>query len=119
MILRFAGLAACLVPAVLGAAGPACAQPAPLAPPTSSAPLPAPNAAPSPILTQPGPVYVPRVAPSPVAPAAPGPGPIDQQKAQSYRSDLQSQQRQLELQGVSPADERSREIQQQLNAPGR
>jgi hypothetical protein len=99
------------------AAGIAHAQPAPLGPPTGSVPAPAPNYAPSPILTQPGPVFVPQRAPAPAAPA--GPSSIDQQKTQSYRSGLQQQQRDLERQGVSPANERSREIQQELNPPGR
>jgi hypothetical protein len=99
------------------AAGIAHAQPAPLGPPTGSVPAPGPNYAPSPILTQPGPVFVPQRAPAPAAPA--GPSSIDQQKTQSYRSGLQQQQRDLERQGVSPANERSREIQQELNPPGR
>jgi hypothetical protein len=36
---------------------------------------------------------------------------------QSYRNDLLSQRRQLERQGVSPDNERYRELQQQLNQP--
>ena len=52
-----------------------------------------------------------------VLPAAAIPGPIDQQKLQSYRNDLPSQQWLLQRQGVSPSSQYSREIQQQLNAP--
>ena len=103
----------------LAVAAAAQAQPAPLAPPTTSGPAPTSTMAPSPILTQPGPFTTAPAEPRPVAPPPAAPGPIDQQKKQSYRSGLIQQQRQLELQGVSPADERSREIQQQLNAPGR
>ncbi len=68
-------------------------------------------------LTQPGPVYQ---LPQPASPAYPPqqlPGPIDQQKLQAYRNSLRAQQWQLQQQGVSPGSERSREIQQQLNAP--
>ena len=51
----------------------------------------------------------------PAGPSAPGlPAPIDQQKLQSYRSDLQDQQRSLDRAGVSPADPRYRDIQQRL-----
>ena len=71
-----------------------------------------------PLLTQPGPVFElpPRATPS--YPPAPTPGPIDQQKTQSYRNGLIDQQRQLDRSGVSPGSQRSREIQQQLNQPG-
>ena len=71
----------------------------------------------SPILTQPGPVYLLPEPPNPSYPALPLPGPIDQQKLQSYRNDLRAQQLQLQRQGVSPATERALEIQRQLNAP--
>jgi hypothetical protein len=37
---------------------------------------------------------------------------------QSYRNDLINQRFQLDRQGVSPGNERYREIQQQLNQPG-
>jgi hypothetical protein len=56
-------------------------------------------------------------ASQPLAPTAPGlavPGLIDQQKLQSYRGSLLDEQRALEQEGVSPADERYREIQEQL-----
>jgi hypothetical protein len=93
------------------------ATPAPLAPPTAAAPAPSTNFGPSPILTQPGPIYP--AAPSPgAAVSPPAPSAIDQQKLGAYRSSLLQQQRQLEDQGVSPADPRLREIQQQLNQPG-
>jgi hypothetical protein len=36
---------------------------------------------------------------------------------QTYRNDLLGQRYQLERQGVSPGNERFREIQQQLNQP--
>ncbi len=71
----------------------------------------------SPLLTQPGPVYELPQATSPSYPQPQLPGPIDQQKMQSYRNDLRSQQWQGQWQGVSPSSARSREIQQQLNAP--
>jgi hypothetical protein len=87
--------------------------PAPLPPPVNPGYAPAPPNGLSPILTQPGPVYeLPQVS-SPSYPSAQLPGPIDQQKIQSYRNDLRAQQ----WRGLSPSSERSREIQQQLNAP--
>jgi hypothetical protein len=124
--------------AVLGAAVASAAQLGPstqllpqslpaIAPPSAPAPLPPPinpgyAAAPpsglSPLLTQPGPVYE---LPAPANPSYPPqqlPGPIDQQKLQSYRNDLRGQQWQLERQGVGPgSNQSSREIQQQLNQP--
>jgi hypothetical protein len=92
--------------------------PAPLAPPINPGPAVVPPAGLSPLLTLPGPVFElpPRATPS--YPPAPTPGPIDQQKTQSYRNGLIDQQRQLDRSGVSPGSQRSREIQQQLNQPG-
>jgi hypothetical protein len=92
--------------------------PAPLVPPTSAAPAIAPPGGLSPLLTQPGPAYSTPQRMSPSYPAAPMPGPIDQQKMQSYRNDLLGQRWQLERQGVSPDSQRYREIQQQLNQLG-
>ena len=91
--------------------------PAPLAPPTNPGPAIAPPVGLSPLLTQPGPIYstAPRTTPS--YPSTPTPVPLDQQKLQSYRNDLLGQRRQLDRQGVSPDNERYREIQQQLNQP--
>ena len=91
--------------------------PAPLPPPTNPGPAIAPPVGLSPLLTQPGPIYstAPRTTPS--YPSTPTPGPLDQQKLQSYRNDLLGQRRQLDRQGVSPDNERYREIQQQLNQP--
>jgi hypothetical protein len=112
-------------------AGQATALPVPLPPPTVySAPTPAPMAPPinpgpavvppaglSPLLSEPGPIY-PMPAPTvPHYPPAPTPGPIDQQKAQSYRNDLLNQRWQLERSGDGLVSRRSREIQQQLDAP--
>jgi hypothetical protein len=91
--------------------------PAPLPPPTNPGYAAAPPNGLSPLLTRPGPVYQ---LPSPAGPAYPPPqlpGPVDQQKMQAYRNTLLGQQWQLQQQGVSPDSERSREIQQQLNAP--
>jgi hypothetical protein len=86
-------------------------SPAPLPPPINPGYAPAPANGLSPILTQPGPVYeLPMNQPYPPPQL---PGPIDQQKMQSYRNDLRAQQ----WQGLSPDSVRSREIQQQLNAP--
>jgi hypothetical protein len=90
--------------------------PAPLAPPTNPGPAVAPPDGLSPLLSQPGPISpAPRAGPS--YPAATYPSPLGQQQMQSYRSDLLSQRRQLERQGVSPDRERYRELQQQLNQP--
>jgi hypothetical protein len=92
--------------------------PAPLAPPTNPGPAVAPASGLSPLLAQPGPVYqTPRRA-APAYLALPNPAPVDQQKMQGYRNDLLGQRWQLERQGVSPANQRYRELQQQLNQPG-
>jgi hypothetical protein len=89
--------------------------PAPLAPPTGIAPAPTAPTTLSPILTQPGPLVAAPTVPPPGSLPPPVPGPIDQQKVQTYRSDLEQQRRALEYEGVSPADPRVREIQQQLD----
>ena len=124
-----------LLLALIGAATAAGAQtrgPVPLPPPTIySAPTPALLAPPinpgpavvppdglSPILTQPGPVYRLPQRTDPSYPSAPVPAPVDQQKMQSYRNDLVNQRWQLDRRGVSPDNERYREIQQQLSQPG-
>lgn len=91
--------------------------PAPLQPPINPGYVAAPSNGLSPILTQPGPVYE---LPAPASPSYPPPqlpGPIDQQKIQSYRNDLRARQWQLQRGGFSPDTERSLEIQQQLNQP--
>jgi hypothetical protein len=90
-------------------------SPAPSAPPVAVAPAPSTSTGLSPILTQPGPLVGAPTAPLPGALPPPVPGPIDQQKTQSYRYDLEQQRRTLQYQGVSPADPRVREIQQQLD----
>jgi len=92
--------------------------PAPLAPPTNPGPAIAPPDGLSPLLTQPSVIFRTPERAGPSYPASPVPAPIDQQKMQSYRNDLISQRFQLDRQGVSPANERYREIQQQLNQPG-
>jgi hypothetical protein len=90
--------------------------PAPLAPPINPGPAIAPPDGLSPLLSQPGPIFpAPRAGPS--YPATTYPTPLGQQQMQSYRSDLLSQRWQLERQGVSPDNERYRELQQQLNQP--
>jgi hypothetical protein len=90
--------------------------PAPLAPPTNPGSAVAPPDGLSTLLSQPGPISpAPRAGPS--YPAATYPSPLGQQQMQSYRSDLLSQRRQLEQQGVNPDNERYRELQQQLNQP--
>jgi hypothetical protein len=90
--------------------------PAPLAPPTNPGPAIAPPDGLSPLLSQPGPIFpAPRTEPS--YPAATYPTPLGQQQMQSYRNNLLSQRWQLEQQGVSPDNERYRELQQQLNQP--
>lgn len=91
--------------------------PAPMAPPINPGFAAAPPDGLSPLLTQPGPLFPPPPPASPSYPPQRLPGPIDQQKSQSYRSDLLGQQRQLDRQGASPGNRRSREIQRQLNQP--
>ena len=91
--------------------------PAPLAPPTNPGPAVAPPSGLSPLLSQPGPVFQVPQRTGPSYPASPNPAPVDQQKMQGYRNDLLGQRWQLERQGVSPANQRYRELQQQLNQP--
>lgn len=91
--------------------------PAPMAPPINPGYAVAPPVGLSPILTQPGPALPPMQTVNPSYPPLSLPGPIDQQKMQTYRNDLRAQQRELQRQGVSPATQRAREIQQQLLAP--
>ena len=105
-----------LPPPATGA--PAVVSPAPLPPPTAIAPAPSPGDGISPLLTQPGPIYPAMPSAGISAPPPAELGAINQQQLQSYRSNLQTQQRILEEQGVSPADPRLRDIQQQLNRPG-
>ncbi len=97
----------------LPAPAPAATTPAPLAPPINPGYAAAPPSGLSPLLTQPGPVYLLPQPPSPSYPQPQLPGPIDQQKMQAYRNDLRAQQ----WQGLTPGSQRSVEIQQQLNAP--
>ena len=114
-------LAAILVLSLAGAATAAEGQttPMPVAPPVSPALPQIPGSAPSPILTQPGLVHQPFGGTTAPIPPPAATAPIDQQKMQSYRSDLLSQQRALDRQGVSPGSEQYRNIQQQLNQPSR
>ena len=91
--------------------------PTPVAPPTNPGQAIAPPASLSPLLTQPGQIFRLPERASPSYPASPVPAPVDQQKMQAYRNDLIYQRFQLDRQGVSPASERYREIQQQLNQP--
>src|SRR5215470_905063 len=100
----------------LGAALPAAAQlmPTPVLPPASAqftpAPLPPPVASPpppptasalSPALMDPRIIQTPYGRTTAPSTAAQSMSPLDQQKLQSYRSNLTSQQRALENQGVS------------------
>ena len=91
--------------------------PTPHAPPIAAAPAPTPPNGLSPLLTEPRLLFEPpkRVSASPARGAVPGP--VDQQKMQSYRNDLVTQRFQLDRQGVSPDNRRYREIEQQLNQP--
>ena len=91
--------------------------PTPLAPPTSAAPAPGDGL--SPLLSQPSLIFRTPERVSPSSPSAPAPAPVDQQKMQAYRNNLINQRFQLDRQSVSPANERYREIQRQLNQPGR
>jgi len=112
-------LAAIFVLSLAGATAGAQTTPMPVAPPVSPALPQAPSSAPSPILTQPALVHQPFGGTrAPIAPPA-ATAPIDQQKMQGYRSDLLSQQRALDRQGVSPGSPQYRDIQQQLQQPGR
>ncbi len=101
----------------LGMALPAAAQvtPAPLAPPLASPPPQAPSSTLSPVLTNPRVVQTPYGRTTAPSTGSQGMSPLDQQKLQSYRSDLTSQQRALENQGVSVNAESYRNVQQQLN----
>jgi hypothetical protein len=96
------------------AAANAQTAPAPLAPPVSPVPVPAQPSPLSPILTNPGLALQP-YAPRTASPSGPSLSPLDQQQMQSYRNDLNSRQRALDQQGVSPGSSQYREIQQQLN----
>jgi hypothetical protein len=89
--------------------------PAPLAPPVNPGPAVVPPAGLSPLLTEPGPVFLPPQRAMPVYPSLQLPGPVGQQNIQAYRNSLLSQKWQRERRGISPGSERSREIQQQLN----
>jgi hypothetical protein len=91
--------------------------PTPQAPPTNPGPAVAPPGGLSPLLTQPGLLFPSSRPVAPSYPASPVPAPVDQQKTQSYRNDLVIQRFQLDRQGVSPDNQRYREIQQQLNQP--
>jgi hypothetical protein len=91
--------------------------PIPQAPPTGAAPAPTPPNGLSPLLTQPSLLFGPPERASPSHSPTPAPAPVDQQKMQSYRNDLINQRFQLDRQGVSPGNERYREIQRQLNQP--
>jgi hypothetical protein len=92
--------------------------PAPMAPPTNPGPAAAPPAGLSPLLSQPGLLFPSSRPVGPSYPASPVPAPIDQQKMQSYRNDLVIQRFELDRQGVSPDNQRYREIQRQLSQPG-
>lgn len=97
----------------IAAAAQAQTMPAPLAPPVSSPATPNPPSPLSPILSNPSVARsAQRAAP---APPATGATPLDQQQISAYRANLQSRQRALEQQGVGPAAEPYRDVQQQLN----
>jgi hypothetical protein len=102
---------------VIFAATVAAAQttPAPLSPPVASPPPLAPSSTLSPILTNPALAQRPFGRATTPAAGARALSPLDQQKLQSYRSDLTSQQRALENQGASVNSEQYRNVQQQLN----
>ena len=88
--------------------------PAPLAPPTNPGPAGASPGGLSPLLSQPGSMYsAPAAGPS--YPATSYPTPLGQEQTQIYRGNLQSQSWQLQREGID--NERSRELQEQLNQP--
>ena len=95
----------------------AAPTPTPQAPPTNPGPAVVPPDGLSPLLARPGPLFPGPRRTGPTYPASPVPAPIDQQKTQTYRNDLINQRFQLDRQGVSPDNERYREIQRQLNQP--
>jgi hypothetical protein len=97
-----------------GAAANAQTGSAPLAPPVSPTAVPGQPSPLSPILTNPGLALQP-YAPRAASPSGPLLSPLDQQQMQSYRSDLNSRQRALDQQGVSPGSSQYRDVQQQLN----
>lgn len=101
---------------MLAGTGAAVAQvsPMPVAPPVNPTPAPALSSPLSPILTNPGLALTP-YAPRTAAPSGTALSPLDQQQLQSYRSQLNSQQRALDRQGVSPSSTQYRDVQQQLN----
>lgn len=92
-------------------------SPAPLAPPINPGYAAAPADGLSPVLSQSVPLYEMPQSAAPAYPAPQLPGPIDQQKLQTYRNSLVSQQWQLQSEGLSPSTTISREMLQQLNAP--
>jgi hypothetical protein len=87
---------------------------APLPPPTRVPPLSLPSTRLSPILTEPGPLIRTPALPRPSVPALASPSPLDSQKLDAYRFDLENRERALERGGVSPADPRSREVEEEL-----
>ena len=91
--------------------------PAPLAPPINPGYAPAPSDGLSPILSRSVPLYEMPQAAAPAYPAPQLPGPIDQQKLQTYRNGLLAQQWQVQSQGLNTGGTLSRQILQQLNAP--
>jgi hypothetical protein len=134
MIGRFASLGLLLIAAALPAAAQNQASPtapsralapanptfystptlAPLAPPTNPGPAVASPGGLSPLLSQPGSMYsAPAAGPS--YPATSYPTPLGQEQTQIYRGNLQSQSWQLQREGIN--NERSRELQEQLNQP--
>ena len=114
-------LAAILVVSLGGGLAAAQAQttPMPVAPPVSPALPHLPSSAPSPILTQPWLLHQSFGSTTAPIPPPAATAPIDEQKMRSYRSDLLSQQRALDRQGVSPGSPQYRDIQQQLQQPTR
>jgi hypothetical protein len=87
--------------------------PAPLPPPTSPSAPTAPSDGISPLLLEPGPVWVFPSNNPPPSPPSPL-GPIDQQKLSSYRMWLDGQERALERAGGNPNALLRQQIQQQL-----
>ena len=107
-------LAAFLIPMLLGVAALASAQTrvAPTPPPINAPPPAAPGSSLSPILTNPGLAG----SSTPLGnPAAPSASPLSQQENQAYRNELMSNQRSMDVQGVSPGSDAYRTNQQQLN----
>ena len=106
-------LAAAVLPLLLiAAAASGQTRIAPTPPPVNALPAPAAGSSLSPILTNPGLAGSSTPLATPVTPSA---SPLSQQENSAYRNELMSNQRSMDVQGVSPGSDAYRTNQQQLN----